>query len=106
MSVIDVKAFEKILKERLEELNTRLHGIEDQLDETPNSDAEERAVEREGDEVLESLGQAGLQEISMIEAALKRIEEGKYGICVSCEEPISEERLTTLPHTSMCRNCA
>ena len=47
----------------------------------------EQAVEREDEEVLEDLGAAGVQEVRMIEAALKRIAKGTYGICVSCGDP-------------------
>lgn len=91
---------------RLRELDHRLAEIEDDLDETPNPDFEDRATEREGDEVLEHLGEAGLVEIRQIQAALKRMEAGAYGVCVNCGEPISHERLRTLPATPRCRYCA
>ncbi|MGI9379849.1 MAG: TraR/DksA family transcriptional regulator [Methyloligellaceae bacterium] len=42
----------------------------------------------------------------MIQVALDRIANGTYGICVSCEQPISTERLEAVPHASRCRNCA
>lgn len=94
------------LETRLEELNTRLHGIEDTLDEEPSQDVEDRASEREDDEVLESLGNSGLKEIQMIEAALGRIEDGSYGDCAKCGEEILQERLDLLPYAPLCRNCA
>ena len=52
---------------------------------------EEQAIEREDDEVLEDLGAAGLREMRMIEAALDRIENGSYGVCVRCGEPIGDD---------------
>ena len=91
---------------RRDELNVRLGRIERDLDETPNRDAEERAVEREGDEVLEDLGNAGLMELRKIEAALGRIEDGSFGICARCGEEIATERLAAVPHTPFCRDCA
>ena len=94
------------LEARLDELNARLKEIEDSLDEKPSADAEDRASEREEDEVLESLGVTGLKEIQMIEAALVRIEDGTYGECAKCGDPISEQRLDLLPYTPMCQNCA
>ena len=94
------------LSERLGELQNRLDGIEQALDETPSADAEDRATEREGDEALESLGLAGLDEIRAIEAALKRIDDGTYGVCVNCGEDILPERLVTVPFTARCRFCA
>jgi len=94
------------LRARLVELTTHLHAIEDALDETPNKDVEERAVERESDEVLEGLGNAEMLETRMIEAALTRISDGEYGYCVDCGDKINEERLEVLPATPKCRNCA
>lgn len=98
--------YQAILTERLNELRQRLVRVEAELDEPPDPDAEERAVEREGDEVLEGLGQAGLDEIRKIEAALGRIEDGTFGYCVNCGEEISPERLKAVPYAPRCRNCA
>jgi RNA polymerase-binding transcription factor DksA len=98
--------YEPRLRARLEELNRRLGRIEASLDETPNPDFGERAAEREGDEVLEGLGAAGLQEIRMIEAALQRIEDGEFGYCVNCGRAIPEARLDLVPHASRCARCA
>ncbi len=103
--MVDVQKYAKRLKGRLLELNERLEDIEQDLDEPVNPDAEERATEREGDEVLENLGNAGLVEIKKIQAALARIDKGTFGVCVSCEEPISNERLEVLPHAARCRHC-
>jgi len=94
------------LRARKAELDVHLHTIEDALDETPNPDVEERAVERESDEVLEGLGNAELLESRMIEAALVRVAEGEYGYCVTCGDKISEERLDVLPATPKCQKCA
>ncbi len=94
------------LEKRLAELNARLNRIEQELDQPVSAQFGEQAIEREEDEVLEDLGQAGLQEMRMIEAALRRIAKGTYGTCVKCGDDISEERLNVLPHTPLCRNCA
>lgn len=94
------------LEARLDELQSRLRKIDAELDQPHSTMFSEAAIEREGDEVLEDLGAAGVQEIRMIEAALARIERGEYGTCVVCGDPISEERLDVLPQTPKCRNCA
>lgn len=106
MPVKDASKYEARLKGRLHELNARLSGVEAQLDQPVDADFEERATEREGDEVLEGLGNAGLSEIRMIQAALGRIEDGTFGDCVTCGEPISDERLNAVPHAARCRKCA
>ena len=41
-----------------------------------------------------------------IHAALRKVEEGDYGICRECGEPISEDRLAILSHTAVCVKCA
>jgi len=104
--MIDAADFEARLLARKRELEARLDGIEHDLDETPSPDTEERATEREGDEVLEDLGAAGLQELRMIAAALTRIRKGEFGLCVNCGEPIAPERLAVVPHAPRCRACA
>ncbi len=97
---------EKQLRDRLAELEEKLHEIDDELDEPVNKDVEERSVERESDEVLEGIGNVGLQEIRMIYAALDRIAEGEYGFCVTCGDEILQERLDLVPHAPHCRKCA
>lgn len=52
------------------------------------------AVERERGLALSA--QAGAA-VEQIDAALKRIEEGTYGICIHSGEPIPEERLEAIP---------
>lgn len=44
--------------------------------------------------------------LNEIEVALYKIENGNYGICESCKQNISEDRLDILPETSLCNNCA
>jgi DnaK suppressor protein len=40
-----------------------------------------------------------------VEEALTRIQEGAYGICQECEEPISPKRLQALPWAKFCVRC-
>ena len=102
----DVETRRKTLERRYAYLQNRLENIEDQLDDAPDPDWEENAVEHGGDEVLESLGESGLKEMEAIKAALKRIDAGTYCTCVKCGEEISQERLDAVPHAPLCRNCA
>lgn len=43
--------------------------------------------------------------ISKIEEALERIEEGRFGLCEECEEPIGAQRLLVRPVTTLCIRC-
>ena len=102
----DIEAKRAQLLGRLKELDSRLHGIETALDAPHARDWEEDAVEREGDEVLEALGQAGQDEIRRIRAALARMRDGSYGTCVSCGNEIAPARLDILPDAPLCTACA
>jgi RNA polymerase-binding transcription factor DksA len=95
-----------MLEGRLIELGARLEAIEVELDSHHTPDWEDLATEREGDEVLEATGNAGLNEIGQIRAALGRIADGTYGKCVRCGEDIAEARLDVIPWTPLCRSCA
>ncbi len=43
--------------------------------------------------------------LEQIRAALKLVEEGEYGVCSRCEEPIGFRRLQARPETPLCVAC-
>jgi len=43
--------------------------------------------------------------LAAIDTALKRLDDGTFGICRSCGQPIGVERLEALPHTTQCIDC-
>lgn len=43
--------------------------------------------------------------LDKIDRALKKIEDGSFGICENCEEPISVKRLEARPETTLCIRC-
>jgi DnaK suppressor protein len=43
--------------------------------------------------------------LDKIDKALQRIDDGSFGICESCEEPISVKRLEARPETQLCIRC-
>ncbi len=52
------------------------------------------------------VGQSLEQTLARTERALKKLDEGTYGICDVCGEPISLGRLQALPDGSLCLKCA
>ena len=46
------------------------------------------------------------QALKRIEAALRRVEDGSYGECVECGEPVAEARLRMDPAIGLCLACA
>ncbi len=95
-----------VLLKRRAELVGHLERVENELDQTPTKDAEDFSTERQGDEVLEALGHAELNEVRRIDAALGRIDAGTYGECLDCGNEISAARLDILPDAALCKTCA
>ena len=113
MSEIDTAEY----RTRLEEERTRLTGaveflerenpgsIEDELGDITNGsgnhtgDTAAATFDRELDEGLEEGAQQTLRDV---EDALRKIEEGSYGVCEICGEPIGAERLSAIPWARLC----
>lgn len=45
------------------------------------------------------------ERISLIEAALERVENGTYGVCERCGKKIADARLKALPFAQYCISC-
>jgi DnaK suppressor protein len=91
-----------LLEERVGRITGDLRHESDPLE----RDFEEQATQREGEEVLGALDEAGRRELDSIRAALGRIEQGNYGICRRCGEAIAPARLRVLPTALECVGCA
>jgi len=46
------------------------------------------------------------EQLSQVDAALRRLDDGNYGTCQHCGEPIPAERLAARPTASTCVGCA
>ena len=63
------------------------------------------ATETYDRELEETLEESSEQVLKQIDAALKRIEDGTYGVCTTCGNPIGEERLEAMPYATQCIDC-
>jgi len=45
------------------------------------------------------------QQLAAVDAALARLDDGTYGLCVRCGRPIAPERLAALPWAAHCIDC-
>ena len=43
--------------------------------------------------------------LAKLELALRKIEDGSFGICTECSEPIAKKRLEARPETQLCIKC-
>lgn len=60
------------------------------------------AVEREKELALRRTLQRRLRDVR---SALGKLEQGTYGRCEACGQPISPQRLRAQPHAALCINC-
>ncbi len=94
------------LTQKLNDLEGRLASVTRDITKTLSSDFAEQATERENDDVLEEIARETQISIYKLRAALRHLEDDSYGICVTCGEDISPERLQVIPETTQCVNCA
>ena len=101
-----ITALKEKLRQELEETQQELARLEERL-------------QRKGDyglgkgdpsiyewEMCLALKQRTENKAKSLEAALRKAEEGDYGLCEVCGEMIDPARLAVLPHTRRCINCA
>jgi len=55
--------------------------------------------------MIEAIGSQELKRLKLIDSALTRIKQGKYGSCIKCGKRIPQERLEALPYALMCIDC-
>jgi DnaK suppressor protein len=65
-------------------------------------DEASRSIERE---LLFELSDNERVTIDQIEASLRKIDKGTYGLCESCQKPIAKARLDALPFARYCITC-
>jgi RNA polymerase-binding protein DksA len=55
--------------------------------------------------MIEAIGSQELKRLKLIDSALTRIQQGKYGLCVKCGKRIPQDRLEAIPYALMCIDC-
>ena len=100
----EFSGFEEILERKVAELSGVLRkrdgiAIEksaDQMDEIQYASERDLAI-RNADRDSAMLRH--------VKAALARIQDGSFGVCMDCESPISPKRLTAVPWAPLCIQC-
>lgn len=96
------------LQLRRDVLMARIERIDDRFrsaGEKRYSSAGEFASDHFNDEVLDGIANQERAELESISHALKRMDDGTYGVCAACEDPIPEKRLQALPFATRCVPC-
>ena len=112
----DLAYFEKLLNDKKESLLEELGDFEDNNMRIASRDGAgdlsgvsyhlaDQASESQDQEQAFRLASREGKFLTYIEAALRKIKEGTFGICVSCQKPIPKARLEAVPTAKMCIEC-
>ncbi|MBM3239135.1 TraR/DksA family transcriptional regulator [Candidatus Poribacteria bacterium] len=100
----DIDVFKQRLLEELNKLlkNNKAKGWDNEQDSADLLDEASKSSERR---LLSSLSINDAQLYRQIEAALRKIKKGTYGLCEECGNPIPPRRLNILPYATYCVRC-
>jgi len=109
---VNERDLEKIKRLLLEEKQKILRNLQKGKEEEKNSrerqavgDNADQAVAIKTEHLRSALSAMEIQRLKAIDHALKKIEEGTYGYCEECGEPIEEGRLLAKPFATLCLRC-
>jgi RNA polymerase-binding protein DksA len=90
------------------QLTQRIFDVEETMyamDAERDIERTDRVQEEAAEVALTALDEQGRREMAEISAALARMDEGTYGICEVCAEPIGAARLAAMPMARRCVPC-
>ena len=99
------KSLTDLKKDILSELaasNEDFRDIVETMDPKDFADVASDDIDRK---LIEALGSQELKRLRLIDSALTRIQQGKYGLCMKCGKKIPHARLEAIPYALMCIDC-
>jgi len=96
---------QKRLTEELEQLQASGSTSDERREGSPFGKREEEATETLELEKRLAMENQIREQLTSVEHALHKFEEGTYGLCDSCGQKIDPARLEALPQASLCLNC-
>ena len=108
MQTSELNYFKEILQSRKEQILKNINSVNNELNQLSNlelSDEGDHASANNNSLVESAIVEQQTKELQEIEDALIKIENGKYGICEMCEDPIGFQRLKVKPHAVYCIDC-
>ncbi len=96
---------QKRLIGELEQLKTNGRPTEVRREGSPFGKREEEATESFELEKRLALEKQIKDHLAEVEHALRKFDEGTYGLCDNCGQPINPARLEALPQANLCVNC-
>lgn len=95
---------EKLQQER-QQIVLELERLRDTLRAEVDPDADEGDPDLVEREKVIALVQTLEHRLELVDYALRQAQEGTYGICERCGEPIDPARLEAVPETTLCVKC-
>lgn len=92
---------ETILKNLISE-NEDFEALIKDLDPKDLADVAADDIDRK---TLEALSSQDIKRLRLIDSAISRIHNDRYGVCMKCNKKIPRERLEAIPYALMCVNC-
>ncbi len=108
MQKSELEYFRDILLSRKEQIEKNLSGVKEEISELQHQELNDEGdyAAANSDSLVESAIITQQQkELREIENALAKIENGEYGVCEMCEDPIGFQRLKVKPHAVYCIDC-
>jgi DnaK suppressor protein len=98
----DIK--ERLLTER-ELLIQKLKGNDLSIDDSETPDPVDLAVRNYSKNVQLAVSENESRQLTLIDEALRRIDDDEYGLCQNCEKEINQKRLAAIPWARYCLDC-
>jgi len=95
----------KRLTEELKQLTANIRPPEERREGSPFGKREEEATETFELEKRLALEKRITDQLAEVEHALHKFDEGTYGLCDACGQPIDPARLEALPQANLCLSC-
>ncbi|MFB0526828.1 MAG: TraR/DksA family transcriptional regulator [bacterium] len=104
----EIKKFKEQLIHLKEELLSLVQKTTENEKEYPSSevgDSIDQAADSSARELLFELNHGERQRLEDIESALRKIEQGRFGVCEMCGDMITKKRLKAVPYARFCIKC-
>ena len=98
-SLIEMK---KEIVAQLMATSSEFKNILEDMDSKDSVDVASDDIDRK---MLETVGTKELNRLKLIDSAIARIEQGRYGLCMKCGKNIPQARLEAIPYALMCIEC-
>ena len=95
----------KHLNEELEQLKANIRPADERREGSPFGKREEEATESFELEKRLALEKRTRDLLAEVEHTLHKFDQGTYGLCDNCGQPIAPARLEALPQASLCLSC-